>query len=164
MAAALFIACSAPSGNIMLNSLKDSRHFTDGSSCYCNSCYKIMLCLHWSLVHQMPDISRMVPAATATLAARSCCVCTGVSYTRCLTFPGWFQLLRQLLLQDHVVSALEPRTPDARHFPDGSSCYCNSCCKIMLCLHCSLVHQALHVPIQGSEGTRLLGLLVQSIC
>jgi hypothetical protein len=47
MAAADFIACSAPSGYVMLNSLKDSQHFPGGSSCY-----KIMLCLHWSLVHQ----------------------------------------------------------------------------------------------------------------
>jgi hypothetical protein len=122
------------------------------------------LCLHWSLVHQMPDISRMVPAATATLATRSCCVCTGASYTRCPTFPGRFQLLLQFLRQDHVVSPLESRTPDDRHLPDGSSCYCNSCDKIVLCLHWSLVHQALHVPIQVSEGARLLGLHVQSIC
>jgi hypothetical protein len=36
----------------------------------------------------------------------------------------------------------------------------------MLCLHWSLVHQALHVPPvesrQGSEGATLLGLHVQS--
>jgi hypothetical protein len=31
-------------------------------------------------------------------------------------------------------------------FPDSSSCYCNSCHKIMLCLHWSLTHQALHIP------------------
>jgi hypothetical protein len=52
MAAADFIACYAPPGYVMLNSLTDSRHFPDGSSCYCNSCHKIMLCLHWSLVRQ----------------------------------------------------------------------------------------------------------------
>jgi hypothetical protein len=43
MAAAYFIACFAPPGHVMLNSLKDARHFPDGSSCYCNSCHKIML-------------------------------------------------------------------------------------------------------------------------
>jgi hypothetical protein len=52
MATANFIACSAPPGYVMLNSLKDSQHFPDGSSCYCSSCHKIMLCLHLSLVHQ----------------------------------------------------------------------------------------------------------------
>jgi hypothetical protein len=52
MAAAVFIACSAPPGYVTLNSLKDSQHFWDGSSCYINSCNKIMLCLHWSLAHQ----------------------------------------------------------------------------------------------------------------
>jgi hypothetical protein len=53
------------------------------------------------------------------------------------------------------------------HFPGDSSCYCNSCHKIILCLHCSLIHLALHVPQRkkssvfktGGEGARLLGLL-----
>jgi hypothetical protein len=47
MAAVGFIPCSAPPGYVMLNTLKDSRHFPDSSSCY-----KIMLCLHWNLVHE----------------------------------------------------------------------------------------------------------------
>jgi hypothetical protein len=52
MAATNFVAYSSPPGYIMLNSLKDSQHFADGSSCYCNSYHKTMLCLHWSLIHQ----------------------------------------------------------------------------------------------------------------
>jgi hypothetical protein len=43
MAADNFTACSAPPGYVVLNSLKDSWHIPDGSSCYCNSCHKIML-------------------------------------------------------------------------------------------------------------------------
>jgi hypothetical protein len=60
MAAADFIACSAPPGYVMLTSLKDTRHFPDGSSCYCNSCHKITLCLHCSLVHQALHVNPMV--------------------------------------------------------------------------------------------------------
>jgi hypothetical protein len=45
---------------------------------------------------------------------------------------------------------------DSLIFPDGPSCYCNSCHKFRLRLHRSLVHQALHVPsekeIQWSQG------------
>ena len=36
----------------MQNSLKDSQHITNDSSCYLYSCHKILLCLHGSLVHQ----------------------------------------------------------------------------------------------------------------
>jgi hypothetical protein len=50
MAATHLVTYSAPPDYITLNS--DSRHFSGGSSYYCNSCHKIMLCLHWSLVHQ----------------------------------------------------------------------------------------------------------------
>jgi hypothetical protein len=49
MVATNFTACFAPPGYVMLNSLKD---FPYDSSCYCNSCHMIMLCLHWSLLHQ----------------------------------------------------------------------------------------------------------------
>jgi hypothetical protein len=52
MAAVGFIVRSASPGYVMLNSLKDSLLFPDVSSCYCNSCHKIRLYLHWSLVHQ----------------------------------------------------------------------------------------------------------------
>ena len=31
---------------VMLNSWKDPRHITDGSSCYLYLCHKILLCLH----------------------------------------------------------------------------------------------------------------------
>jgi hypothetical protein len=52
MVAADFVAYSTPPGYVMLNSLKDFRHFPDCCCCYCTCYHKIMLCLHWSLVHR----------------------------------------------------------------------------------------------------------------
>jgi hypothetical protein len=51
MAAADFIACSAPPDYVM----PDSWHFLDGSSCYCNSCHKIMLSLVHQALHVPPE-------------------------------------------------------------------------------------------------------------
>jgi hypothetical protein len=63
-------------------------------------------------------------------------------FERFPTFLGWFQLLLQLLLQDHVVSPLESRTPGFACIPKERSNGVES----------------------GSEGAKLLGLHVQSIC
>jgi hypothetical protein len=52
MVAGDFTSCSTTPGQVTLNSLIDSQHFSDGSSRYCSSCHKISLCLHWSPVHQ----------------------------------------------------------------------------------------------------------------
>jgi hypothetical protein len=56
MAAPNFVAHSAQPGYVLLNYLKDFRHFPDGSNSYCNSCHKIMLCLYWSVVHPEKEI------------------------------------------------------------------------------------------------------------
>jgi hypothetical protein len=92
-------------------------------------------------------------------------ICYAELFEQFPAFPGWFQLLLQFLPQDHVVSPLESRTPDARHFPGGFSCYCNSCHKIMLCLHWSLVHRLCMYPrernqmesSQGERGGQVIG-------
>jgi hypothetical protein len=60
---------------------------------------------------------------------------------------------------------------DSLHLPDASSCYRISCHNIILCLHWSLVQQALHVTAeeeyamessQRRVGASLLGPHLQS--